>query len=95
MEPKLLRTSDPRYLLKSENTALKGLATQSKAQKKLYLKEVLWVFEMKLCDIMEKLNQRHNRYKKAKVLLKECFVDSDQQWILSTQMLQVSQKTTD
>ena len=53
--------ANPRPLISSFITALEGLATQSKAQIKLNFTEVETGIKIKLCAILEQLNQRRNQ----------------------------------
>ena len=60
-EPIFLCISDPRHLVSSFVAALEGLATQSKAQTKLRFIEVKTAIKIKLCSILEQLNQRQSQ----------------------------------
>ena len=60
-EPIFLCNANPHHLISSFITALEGLATQSKAQMKLKFIEVETAIEIKLCAILEQLNQRRNQ----------------------------------
>ena len=60
-EPIFLCNANPHHLILSFITALEGLATLSKAQMKLNFFEVEFVIKIKLCAILEPLNQRRNR----------------------------------
>ena len=60
-EPIFLWNANPHHLILSFITALEGLATQSKAQRKLNFIEVETGIKIKLCAIMEQLNQRRNQ----------------------------------
>ena len=60
-EPIFLCNANPHYLIMTYFTALEGLATQSKAQMKLNFIEVETAIKIKLCAILEQLNQRRNR----------------------------------
>ena len=83
-----LCNSDPRHLVSSFITALEGLATQSKAQKKLNFIEVETAIKMKLCAILEKLNQRRNRAERVSNFVDDCIVEEEEK-DLSTQFLQM------
>ena len=63
MTPELcfLCNANSHHLILSFITALEGLATQSKAQTKLNFFEVKTAIKIKLCAILEQLNQRRNR----------------------------------
>ena len=56
-----LCNSDTRHLVSSFASAFEGLATQSKAQMKLRFFEVETAIKIKLSNILEQLNQRHNQ----------------------------------
>ena len=53
--------ANPHHLISSFIAALEGLATQSKAQIKLNFIEVETAIKIKLCAILEQLNQRRNQ----------------------------------
>ena len=56
-----LCNANPHHLISSFITALKGLATESKAQMKLNFIGVETAIKIKLCAILEPLNQRRNQ----------------------------------
>ena len=58
LEPIFLCNSNPHHLISFFVTALKGLAIQSKAQMRLLFFEVETAIKIKLCAILEQLNQR-------------------------------------
>ena len=58
-EPIFLCNANPHLI--SFVTALEGLATQSKAQMKLNFIKVETAIKIKLCAILEQLNQRRNQ----------------------------------
>ena len=60
-EPNFLCNANPQHLILSFITALEGLATQSKAQLELNFIEVKTAIKIKLCAILEQLNQRRNQ----------------------------------
>ena len=60
-EPIFLCSGNPHNLISSFITALEGFATQSKAQMKLNFIDVETAIKIKLCAILEQLNQRRNR----------------------------------
>ena len=59
-EPIFPCSANPHHLISSFITALEGLATQSKAQIKLNFIEVETAIKIKLCALLEQLNQRRN-----------------------------------
>ena len=59
-EPIFLCNADPHHLISSFISALEGLATQSKAQMKLNYIELETAIKIRLCAILEQLNQRRN-----------------------------------
>ena len=85
-EPIFLCNANPHYLILSFITALEGLATQSKAQMKLIFSEVETAIKIKLCAILEQLNQRRNRAEKVSSFVDYCIVEEEKD--LSTQFLQ-------
>ena len=87
-EPLFLCNSNPHYLILSFITALEGLATQSKAQMKLNFIEVETAIKIKLCAILEKLNQRRNRAESVSNFVDDCIVEEEEK-DLSTQFLQM------
>ena len=84
-EPIFLCNANPHHLILSFFTALEGLATQSKAQMKLNFIEVETAIKIKLCAILEKLNQRRNRVSN---FLDYCVVEEEEN-NLSIQFLQM------
>ena len=75
------------HLISSFSTALKGLATQSKAQMKLNFTEVDTAIKIKLCAILEQLNQRRNRAGRMSNFVDDCFMEEEKD--LFTQFLQM------
>ena len=69
-------------------TALEGLATQNKAQRKFKVIVVETAIKIKLSKLMEQLEQRHNRTDTLMDFVDDCIVDSEEQE-LSTQFLQL------
>ena len=65
-EPIFLCNANPHHLISSFITALEGLATQSKAQVKQNFIEVETAIKIKLCAVLEQLNQRRNRAESVK-----------------------------
>ena len=87
-EPIFLSNANPHYLISSFTTALEGLATQSKAQMKLNFIEVETAIKIKLCAILEQLNQRRNRAESLSNVVDDCIVEEEEKDI-STQFLQM------
>ena len=88
-EPIFLYNANPRHLISSFITALEGLATQSKAQMKFNFIEVETAIKIKLCAILEQLNQRRNRAERVSNFADDCIVEEEQEKDLSTQFLQM------
>ena len=86
-EPIFLCNGNPRSLVSSFITALEGLATQSKAQMKLNFIEVDAAIKIKLCAILEQLNERGNRAEMVLKSVDDCIVKEEKD--LSTQFLQL------
>ena len=77
-------------LVSSFISALKGLATQSKAQMKLRFFEVETAIKIKLSSFMEQLNQRHSQRERVfDYDNNEYFNDTAEEKELSTQFLQM------
>ena len=89
-EPIFLCNANPHHLILSFITALEGLATQSKAQVKLNFIEVETVIKIKLCAILEQLNQRRNPAERVSNFVDVCVVEVEED--LSTQFLQMQKK---
>ena len=87
-EPFFLCNADPRHLISSFISALEGLATQSKAQMKLNFIEVETAIKIKLCAILEQLNQRRNQAERVPNFVDDCIVEEEEK-DLSTQFLQM------
>ena len=87
-EPIFLRNANPYHLISSFITTLEGLATQIKAQMKLNFIEVETAIKIKLCAILEQLNQRRNRAKRVSNFVDDCIVEEKGKY-LSTQFLQM------
>ena len=87
-EPSFLCNANPHYLISSFNTALEGLATQSKTQIKLNFIEVETAIKIKLCAILEQLNRRLNRAERVSNFVEDCVVEKEAKY-LSTQLLQM------
>ena len=86
-EPIFLCNANPHHLISSFITALEGLATQSKAQMKMNVIEVKTAIKIKLCAILEQLNQRRNREERVSIFVDDCIVVEEENG-LSTQFLQ-------
>ena len=87
-EPISLSDANPHHLISSFITALEGLATQSKAQMNLHFIEVETAIKIKLCAILEQLNQRRNRAEKVSNFVVDCIVEEEEKY-LSTHFLQM------
>ena len=87
-EPIFLCNAKPHHHISSFITALEGLATQSKAQMKLNFIEVESAIKIKLCAILEQLNQRRNRAERVSNFVDNCIVEEEEE-DLSTQFLQM------
>ena len=87
-EPIFLCNANPHHLISSFITALEGLATQSKAQMKLKFLEVETAIKIKLCAILEQLNQRRNRAERVPNFVDDYIVEEEEKH-LSTQFLQM------
>ena len=83
-----LCNANPHHLILSFITALEGLATQSKAQMKLNFIEVETAIKIKLCAIMEQLNQRRNQAERVSNFADDCMVEEEEK-NLSTQFLKM------
>ena len=73
-----LCNANPHHLISSFVTALEGLATQSKAQMKLNFFEVETAIKIKLCAILEHLNQRLNRAEKESIFVDDCIAEEEE-----------------
>ena len=87
-EPIFLCNANPHHLISSFITVLEGLATQSKAQGKLNFIEVETAIKIKLCAMLEQLNQRRNRAERVSNFVDDCIVEEEEK-DLSTQFLQM------
>ena len=87
-EPIFLCNANPHHLISSFITALEGLATQSKTQMKLNFIEVETAIKVKLCAILEQLNQRRNQAERVSNFVDDCIVEEGEM-VLSTQFLQM------
>ena len=86
-EPNFLCNANPYHPISSFITALEGLATQSKAQMKLIFIEAETAIKIKLCAILEQLNQRRNRAERVPNFVDDCVVEEEED--LSRQLLQM------
>ena len=77
-EPIFICNAIPHHLILSFITALEGLATRSRAQMKLNFIEVETAIRIKLCPILEQLNQRRNRAKRVSNFEDDCIVEEEE-----------------
>ena len=87
-EPILLCNANAHHLISSFVTALDGLATQRKAQMKINFIEVETAIKIKLCVILEQLNQKRNRAERMSKFVDDCIVEEEEN-DLSTHFLQM------
>ena len=87
-EPILLCNANPHHLISSFILALEGLATQSKAQMQLKFIEIETAIKIKLCAILEQLNQRRNQAERVSNFEDDCVVEEEEKGS-STQFLQM------
>ena len=87
-KPIFLCNANPHHLITSFITALEGLATQSKAQMKLIFFEVETAIKIKLCAILEQLNQRRNRAERESKFVDDFVVEEEEEKDSCTQFLQ-------
>ena len=87
-EPLFLRNANPHHLISSFITALEGLATQSKAQMKLNFIAVETAIKIKLCAVLEQLNQRRNRAERLSNFVDDV-IEEQEEKNLSAQFLQM------
>ena len=87
-KPIFLCNASPHDLISSFITALGGLATQSKAQMQLNFIEVETAIKIKLCAILEQLNQRRNRAERVSNFVEDCIMEEEEK-DLSTNFLQM------
>ena len=85
-EPIFLCNANLHHLISSFIIALEGLATQSKAQMKLNFLAVDTAIKIKLCAILEQLNQRRNGAEGVSKFVDDCVVE-EEEMDLSTQFL--------
>ena len=88
LEPIFLFSANPHHLILSFITACEGLATQSKAQIKLNFIAVETALKIKLCAILEKVNQKRNRAERVSNFVDESIVEEEEK-DLSTQFLEL------
>ena len=86
-EPIFLCNSDPHHLVASFIGALENLASQSKAKRKNLFLDIETTIKIKLCNILEKLTQRHNWREHARFDMSQD--DCDNEICASTQFLQI------
>ena len=87
-EPFFLCNANPHHLVLSFITALEVLATQSDAQMKLNFFEVETAIKIKLCAIMEQLNQSRNQAERVSNFAGDCLVEEEEKDFF-TQFLQM------
>ena len=88
LEPIFLCNANLHHLISSFVTALEGLATQSKARLKLKFFEIETAIKVKLCAILEQLNQRRNQAERVSNFADDCMVEEEEK-DFSTQFLQM------
>ena len=91
LEPNFLCNANPHHLILSFITALEGLATQSKAQMKLNFIELETAIKIKMCAILEQLNQRRNRAERVSKFVDNYVVEEEKD--LSTHFWQMQKKS--
>ena len=87
-EPFFLCNTNPHHIISSFISALEGLATQRKTQRKLNFFEVETAIKIKLCAVLEQLKQRRNRAERVSNFVADCIVEEEEN-DLSTQFLQM------
>ena len=87
-EPIFLCNANPHHLISSFISALGGIATQSKAQMKLNFFEIETAIKIKLCAILEQLNQRRKQAERVSNFADDCMVEEEEK-DLSTHILQM------
>ena len=87
-EPIFICNASPHHRISSFITALEGLASQSKAQMKLNFIEVETAIKIKLCAVLEQLNQRRNQAERLSNFVDYCILGEEEK-DLSTQYLQM------
>ena len=88
-KPIFLCNSHPRVLVESFIDAVEGLATQSKAQKKLKFLEVETAIKSQLTRTVESLKERCCRNQRVFEFEDHCFEVDDEEKDVSTQFLQM------
>ena len=78
-EPIFLCNANPHHLISSFITALEGLATQSKTQMKLNFIGIETAIKIKLCAILEQLNQRRNQAERMSNFVDDCVVEEEEE----------------
>ena len=86
-EPFFLCNTNPHHLVSSFITALEELATQSKTQMKLKFIELESAIQIRLCALLEQINQIRNRAERVSNFLDDCVMEEKED--LSTQFLQL------
>ena len=87
--PKFLCNSNPRDLVELFIAAVGGLATQSKVQMKLKIREVETAIKCKLTRTLESLNERRCRNQRVFEFEDQCLEDDSAEKDASTQFLQM------
>ena len=87
LEPIFLCNANPPDLISSFITALEGLATQSKIQMKLIFIGIETAIKIKVCAILEQLNERRNRAERLSNFVHDFIVEKEKG--LSTHFLQM------
>ena len=88
-KPIFLGNANPHQLILCFISALEELPTRSKAQMKLKFIEVETAIKIKLCAILEQVNQRRNRAERMSNFVAACIVEEE--YDFSTQFLQRQQ----
>ena len=88
-EPISLCNANPYHLISSFIIALEGIAAQSKAQMKLKFIEVETAIKIKLCAILEQLNQICNRAERVSNFVNYCVVEEQEEKDLTKKFLQM------
>ena len=76
-DPIFLCNANPHHLISSLIAALEGLASQSKDQMEMNFIEVETAIKIKLCAILEQLNQRRNQAERVSNFVDGCIVEEE------------------
>ena len=79
-QPIFLGNANPHHFISSFITVLEELATQIKAQMKKKFFEVETAIKIKMCAILEKLNQRRNRVERVLIFVDDCIVEEEEKY---------------